>query len=62
VSSHIYFQLPNRYGVTLIAPAAVVTASLLRNRTSLALVIGLAALTTLASAARLLGWTGIPPT
>lgn len=62
LSSHIYFALPNRYGITLVAPTVVVTASLLRSRASLAIVIGLAVLTTLASAVRLLGWTGIPPT
>ena len=62
LSSHVYFQLPNRYGITLVAPTVVVTASLIRNRTALAIVVVLAVLTTLVSAARLLGWTGIPPT
>ncbi|HEV2796858.1 MAG TPA: glycosyltransferase family 39 protein, partial [Nocardioides sp.] len=62
LSSHIYFNLPNRYGVALVAPTVVVTASLLRSRTSVALVIGLAVLVTVVSAVRLLGWTGIPPT
>ncbi|RYC13009.1 glycosyltransferase family 39 protein [Nocardioides zhouii] len=62
VSSHIYFALPNRYGITLVAPIAVVTASLLRSRTSVAIVIGLAVLASLMSALRLLGLTGIPPT
>ena len=62
VSSHIYFALPNRYGITLVAPIAVVTASLLRSRTSVAIVIGLAVLASIMSAVRLLGLTGIPPT
>ena len=62
LSASIYFALPNRYGITLVAPIAVVTASLLRSRTSVAIVIGLAALVTVLSAVRLLGWTGIPPT
>ena len=62
LTSDIYFALPNRYGITLVAPMAVVTASLLRNRTALVIVVVLAAITTLASAARLLAWTGIPPT
>ena len=55
LSSHIYFVLPNRYGIALVGPTAVVTASLLRNRTSLAIVIGLAVVTTVVSAVRLLG-------
>lgn len=62
LSSHIYFVLPNRYGIALVAPTAVVTASLLRNRTSLAIVIAMAVVATALSAVRLLGWTGIPPT
>jgi hypothetical protein len=62
LSSHIYFALPNRYGITLVAPIAVVTASLLRSRTSVVIVVALAVLASVLSAVRLLGWTGIPPT
>lgn len=62
LSAHIYFALPNRYGITLVAPIAVVTASLLRSRTSVAIVVVLAVLASALSAVRLLGLTGIPPT
>ena len=50
LSSGSYFPLPPRYGIVLVAPMAVVTASVLRSRSSVALV-GSAALLALAATA-----------
>jgi hypothetical protein len=53
-TSRSYFPLPPRYGLSLVAPMAVVTASCLRTRTSLALAATVAAVALAASSVRLL--------
>ena len=50
-----YFPLPPRYGLSLLAPMAVVTAACLRTRTSVAVAGAVAAIALAASAARLIG-------
>ena len=54
VFSSSYFPLPPRYGMALLAPMAVVTASCLRTRTAVALAAAVAAVVLAASAVRLL--------
>jgi hypothetical protein len=54
VFSSSYFPLPPRYGMALLAPMAVVMASCLRTRTSVALAGAVAAVALAASAVRLL--------
>jgi hypothetical protein len=54
VFSGSYFPLPPRYGMALLAPMAVVTASCLRTRTSVALAGTVAAVVLAASSVRLL--------
>jgi hypothetical protein len=53
VFSDSYFPLPPRYGMALLAPMAVVTASCLRTRTSVAVAGTVAAVVLVASAVRL---------
>jgi hypothetical protein len=53
VFSGSYFPLPPRYGMALLAPMAVVTASCLRTRTSVAVAGTVAAVVLVASAVRL---------
>lgn len=55
LTSSSYFPLPPRYGLTLLAPMAVVTAACLRTRTSVTIVGGVALVAVAASAVRLLG-------
>lgn len=62
VSAHMYFPLPNRYGIAIVAPTAVITATLLRSRTSVAVVLGLAAFAVTVSVFRLVGLPWVPPT
>ena len=54
VFSSSYFPLPPRYGMSLLAPMAVITASCLRTRTSVAVAGTVAAVVLAASAVRLL--------
>lgn len=54
VFSGSYFPLPPRYGMALLAPMAVVTASCLRTRTSVAVAATIAAVALAASSVRLL--------
>ncbi|MCY4727833.1 hypothetical protein NYO98_16210 [Nocardioides sp. STR2] len=54
VTSHSYFPLPPRYGLALVAPMAVVTASCLRTRTSIGLAATVAAVAFAMSSVRLL--------
>jgi Predicted membrane protein (DUF2142) len=54
VFSGAYFPLPPRYGLALVSPMAVATASCLRTRTSVAVVGGVAAVAFVATAVRLL--------
>ncbi|GAB3037014.1 hypothetical protein GCM10011376_32020 [Nocardioides flavus (ex Wang et al. 2016)] len=62
VTAHMYFPLPNRYGLALVAPAAVVTASMLRTRTSVIAVSVLALIAVTMSLFRLIGLPWVPPT
>lgn len=55
VTASMYFPLPPRYGVALIAPMALITASLLRTRTQVVTVGVLAGVVLVMSAARLIG-------
>ena len=61
-TSQMYFPLPNRYGVAIVAPAAVVTASMLRSRISVGVVLTLAVLAATVSVVRLAGLPWVPPT
>lgn len=55
VTASMYFPLPPRYGIALLAPMALVAASLLRTRSSVAIVAGIAAVTLVTTAFRLAG-------
>lgn len=55
VTASMYFPLPPRYGIALLAPMALVAAALLRTRSSVAIVAGVAAVTVVATAFRLVG-------
>jgi membrane associated rhomboid family serine protease len=52
--SRAYFPLPPRYSIALVAPMAVVAASCLRTRTSVAIAAALSGAAVAASAVRLL--------
>lgn len=55
VTASQYFPLPARYGLALVPAMALVTAGMLRTRTSVAITAGLALVTVVFSAARLIG-------
>jgi hypothetical protein len=61
VSAHMYFPLPNRYGLAIVGPAAVVTASLLRSRAAVAVVSALAVAAVVVSLFRLAGLPWVAP-
>ena len=60
VTAHMYFPLPNRYGVAIVGPAVVVTASMLRSRVAVGVVLGLAGIATTLSVFRLVGLPWVP--
>lgn len=55
VTASMYFPLPPRYGIALVAPMALVTASLLRTRAQVVTIGALAVVLLVMSAARLIG-------
>lgn len=55
ITASMYFPLPPRYGVALVAPMVLVVAALLRTRASVGVVSSLAAIALVMTAARLVG-------